>query len=264
MTTIDLNADLGEGITADGLSAAELDAALLDVISSANVACGGHAGDSESMSRVCRGAASRGVAIGAQVSYADRAGFGRRALDVDPKLLAQQLFSQIETLRMHARAAGTDVLYLKPHGALYNTAAEDEVVARAVVDAVLRDESAGNLVLSVLTLPGCTLAHQASAAGLAVYAEAFGDRAYTSAGRLVPRTRDGAVIHDPLDVKARVMRMIREHSITSIDGVDVTVVPDSICLHSDTEGALELARQVRESFALQGITVTAFSAAGAR
>ncbi len=197
MTTLDLNADLGEGIRTRALDPAALDAALLDVVTSANVACGGHAGDDTSMARVCRAASSRGVAIGAQVSYVDRAGFGRTRVVVDAHTLRAQLVEQIATLRRHARDAGVDVSYVKPHGALYNVAADDDATAAVVVDAVLRDsETARRTPLPILTLPGSALALAADARGVRVVGEAFADRAYASTGRLVPRATDGAVISD--------------------------------------------------------------------
>lgn len=256
--TLDLNADLGEGVAADGLTDAELDAALLEVVTSANVACGGHAGDDVSMARVCSTAVERGVAIGAQVSYVDREGFGRRRLDVDPATLVEQILEQLGSLRAHARSAGGRVAYLKPHGALYNAAADDPAVADAVVRAVLAD-SEDHRQLPVLTLPGCALALRARAAGIEVVAEAFADRAYTATGRLVPRSEPGAVIDDPHEVVLRVLRMEADHRVRTVDGGDVGVEPRSICLHSDTDGALDLARRVRHALWAAGVLLIPFS-----
>lgn len=256
--TLDLNADLGEGIAAGGLTDRELDVALLDVVTSANVACGGHAGDDASMARVCAAAVERGVAIGAQVSYVDRGGFGRRRLDVEPVLLVEQLLEQLGALRRHARAAGGRVAYLKPHGALYNAAADDPDVADTVVRALLVDAE-DHRQLPVLTLPGSALAFRARAAGIEVVPEAFADRAYTGEGRLVPRSWDDAVVTDPDAVVARVLRLESEHKVLAHDGTDVTVEARSICLHSDTDGAVDLARRVRHALWAAGVLLVPFS-----
>ncbi len=256
--TLDLNADLVEGVATSTLDAAQVDDALLGVVTSANVACGGHAGDDASMSRVCALAVDRGVAIGAQVSYVDRAGFGRRRLDVDARVLQEQLLEQLGELRLQARAAGGRVAYLKPHGALYNTAADDPEVADVLVAAILAD-ALTHRQLPVLTLPGSVLALRARAAGVEVVAEAFADRAYTGAGRLVPRSHDGAVVTDPAQVVARVLRLEREGVLESADGVDLTVAARSVCLHSDTDGAVDLARRVRQALWAAGVVLMPFS-----
>ncbi|MGE3812113.1 MAG: LamB/YcsF family protein [Candidatus Nanopelagicales bacterium] len=256
--TLDLNADLGEGIAIASLTDSELDEALLDVVTSANVACGGHAGDAASMARVCTAAVERGVAIGAQVSYVDREGFGRRRLDVESPVLVEQILEQLGSLRAHARSAGGRVAYLKPHGALYNAAADDPDVADAVVRAVLVD-SEDHRQLPVLTLPGCALALRARAAGIEVVAEAFADRAYTADGRLVPRSEPGAVIDDPHEVVLRVLRMEADQRVRTIDGGDVGVEARSVCLHSDTDGAIDLARRVRHALWAAGVLLIPFS-----
>ncbi len=256
--TLDLNADLGEGIATSTLTADAVDEALLGVVTSANVACGGHAGDDTTMARVCALAVERGVAIGAQVSYVDRAGFGRRRLEVDARTLQDQLLEQLGALRTHARAAGGRVAYLKPHGALYNAAADDEVVAEAVVAAVLTDAEA-HRQLPILTLPGCVLAVRAAQAGIEVVGEAFADRGYTSTGRLVPRAVDGAVVTDVDAVVARVLRLESDGVIRSTDGVDVDITARSVCLHSDTDGAVDLARAVRQSLWAAGVLLVPFT-----
>ena len=258
--TLDLNADLGEEVRTSSLDAAALDAALLDVVTSANVACGAHAGDDATMARVCAQAVERGVAIGAQVSYVDRANFGRRRLDVPADVLVRQLVEQLGGLRAHARAAGGRVAYVKPHGALYNAAADDPDVADAVVRALLQDAQ-DHRQLPLLTLPGCALALRARASGLEVVAEAFADRAYTATGRLVPRGEVGAVLTDVDEVVLRVLRLESEGRVRSIDGVDVAVPARSVCLHSDTDGAVELARRVRHTLWAAGVLVLPFSAA---
>ncbi len=258
MKTIDLNSDLGEGVIADGLSAEELDNALLSVITSANVACGGHAGDLASMTRICSRAVEFGVSVGAQISYVDRAGFGRRRQDIAPDLLREQLLEQLTALTACARAVGTDVVYVKPHGALYNAAADDEEPALAVVQAILRDADQRGHALPVLTLPDSILARTAAHNGIAVFTEAFADRAYTDSARLVPRTEEGAVIHDADDVEVRVLQMVLNGRITSINGVELTSTSDSICVHSDTDGALSLARRLRKALQDNGIELCGF------
>jgi UPF0271 protein len=256
--TLDLNADLGEGIATSSLSAGSVDEALLGIVTSANVACGGHAGDDASMRHVCDVAVQRGVAIGAQVSYVDRAGFGRRRLEVEAGTLQEQLLEQLGVLRAHARAAGGRVAYLKPHGALYNAAAEDEAVAEVVVAAMIAD-GADHRQLPVLTLPGSVLAVRAASAGIEVVGEAFADRAYTSSGRLVPRSHDGAVVTDPDAVVARVLRLEADGVIRSADGVDLAVSARSVCLHSDTDGAVDLARTVRQALWAAGVLLVPFA-----
>lgn len=261
MTVLDLNADLGEGVSRDpDIDPAHLDDLLLHEITSANVACGGHAGDDESMSRVCHRAAELGVAIGAQVSYADRAGFGRARLDVTHAVLVAQLVDQVAALRMHATDAGSTVAYLKPHGALYNAAADDAEVAGAVVEAVLADAERTGTPLPVLTLPGCVLATAAARRGITVVAEAFADRAYTRTGRLLPRSVPGAVIDDEGDVVARVVRLATQGVVRSVDGVDVEVRARSVCLHSDTPGAARTAALVRRALHDAGVEVRPFVA----
>ena len=259
MTTFDLNADLGEGVSGDpGQGPEALDDLLLQRVTSANVACGGHAGDDASMARVCRVAVERGVAIGAQVSYVDRAGFGRTRLDVERETLVQQLLAQLEALRSHALDAGGRVAYLKPHGALYNAAATDADVAGTVVDALLADGSRTGTTLPVLSLPGSVLALQAAARGITVVAEAFADRAYSADGRLVPRSHPGAVIDDEATVVARVVRLATSGVVTSIDGVDVRVDARSVCLHSDTSGAARTVGVVRTALESAGVHVATF------
>jgi len=188
-TTIDLNSDLGEGFGRWSLGD---DDALLEVVTSANVACGYHAGDAATMRRVCDRAAARGVAVGAQVGYRDLPGFGRRFIDVDPHELTQEVIYQVAALDGFARVAGTRVRYVKPHGALYNAIVRHEEQAAAVVQAVVDYDSS----LPVLGLPGSAWLRRAEEAGLPVVAEAFADRAYAPEGTLVSRRLPGAVLHD--------------------------------------------------------------------
>lgn len=252
MTSIDLNADLGEGFGRWRLTD---DEQLLSVVTSANVACGFHAGDAVTMRRVCELAAERGVRIGAQVSYRDLAGFGRRAMDVPLAELAAEVAYQIGALEVFARAAGARVAYVKPHGALYNRVVHDEEQAAAVVDGVLLADAA----LPVLGLPGSRLLELAGKSGLPVVTEAFADRAYTDAGTLVPRTQEDAVVTDPDSVVERSVSLARSGEVVSHTGTRIEVRALSLCLHGDTPGAVDLARRVRERLAACGVRVEAFA-----
>ena len=258
LAALDLNADLGEGV---GDDPALLDDQLLRAVTSANVACGGHAGDDATMARVCRVAAQRGVAIGAQVSYVDREGFGRVRLDVRRDRLEDQLLDQVEVLRGHARDAGSDVVYLKPHGALYNVAADDAEVARAVVGAVVRDAESTGVLLPVLTLPGCVLARIAGEAGVPVFAEAFADRGYTATGQLVPRGEPGALVADDEAVVARVLRLATQGVVVAVDGTVVPVRAASVCVHSDTPGAASTVAALRRALEDADVAVRPFARA---
>jgi UPF0271 protein len=249
---MDLNSDLGEGF---GQWTLGDDDALLGVVTSANVACGFHASDPAIMRRVCERAAATGVAVGAQVSYRDLAGFGRRFIDMDPGELAADVIYQIGALEAFARVAGTRVRYVKPHGALYNAIVQHEAQAAAVVSAVL-DYDPG---LRVLGLPGSAFLRQAAEAGLATVAEAFADRAYTPEGTLVSRRLPGAVLHDPAEIARRCVAMAAGEPISDVDGGQLVLAPESICVHGDTAGAVEIARQVREALTTAGVTLAPFA-----
>ncbi|MEV8537213.1 5-oxoprolinase subunit PxpA [Streptomyces sp. NPDC051211] len=240
---VDLNADLGEGF---GRWTLTDDEALLSVVTSANVACGFHAGDPSIMRRVCELAAERGVRIGAQVSYRDLAGFGRRAMDVPPEELADEVAYQIGALEVFARAAGSRVSYVKPHGALYNRTVRDAGQAAAVVAGV-RLAAGPGAGLPVLGLPGSLLLVAAGEAGLEAVPEAFADRAYTPEGTLVPRSEPGAVLHDPDAVVAQALALVRGGA------------GRSLCLHGDTPRATELAMRVRRALGEAGARVEAFA-----
>ncbi|NIH87571.1 LamB/YcsF family protein [Amycolatopsis granulosa] len=252
MTGVDLNADLGEGF---GVWRLTEDDALLEIVTSANVACGFHAGDPGVLRRVTAAAAGRGVAVGAQVGYRDLAGFGRRFLDIAPAELTDDVLYQIGALHAFARVAGTRVAYVKPHGALYNAIVHHAEQAAAVVEAVRQFDPA----LPVLGLPGSEWLRQAEAAGLRPVREAFADRAYTPAGTLVSRREPGAVIHDADEVVRRCVRMATEGVVTAIDGSEVKVRPESICLHGDTPGAVAIGRRVRAALVEAGVEVRAFT-----
>lgn len=250
MRTLDLNADVGE---LSGPWGEAIDADLLAIITSANVACGGHAGDLSSMRRVCDLAVAHGVAVGAQVSYVDREGFGRRPLMVPAATLAAQVEEQIQSLHSMAIASGTVVSYIKPHGALYHAAVRDREVAIVLL------QSARNSNLSVLTLPHGHVRREAQNELVQVYAEAFADRAYTSQGGLLSREQAGSVIDDPAVVAERVLRWSNTGLITAHDGTDIEVRADSLCLHGDTAGAVELARHTRASLNHAGVIVRRFT-----
>lgn len=251
MSLLDLNSDLGEGF---GIWRLGDDEALLDVVTSANVACGFHAGDPSTMRRVCAAAAARGVAIGAQVSYRDLAGFGRRFIDVDPSELADEVLYQIGALQACARAAGVDVAYVKPHGALYNASVHHEAQAGAVVAGV---RAFGPL--PVLGLPGSRLLAAAEAAGLPAVAEAFADRGYTPEGTLVPRGQPGALLTDTDAVVARAVRLAERGELVAVDGTVLPTDAASLCLHGDTPGAVGHARAVRGALTSAGVDLAAFS-----
>ncbi len=252
MSTIDLNADLGEGF---GIWRLGDDDALLDVVTSANVACGFHAGDPSIMRRVCAAAAARGVRIGAQVSYRDLAGFGRRFVDVAPDELAADVLYQIGALDACARAAGTAVAYVKPHGALYNAVVSHEAQARAVADGVSAFGA-----LPVLGLPGSALLDAVRAKGLRAVPEAFADRGYTPQATLVPRDRPGALLTDTEAVVDRAVRLASHGEIVAVDGTVLPVVAASLCQHGDTPGAVAHAVAVRSALAAAGDEVAPYVA----
>ena len=251
MTSIDLNSDVGESF---GRWTLGDDAALMPLITSANVACGFHAGDPLTLRATCAAAAAHGVTVGAQVGYRDLAGFGRRFIDIDPDDLVADVIYQIGALQALAAASGTAVRYVKPHGALYNTVVHHREQAAAVVEAV----RAVDPTLPLLGLPGSAVLELARAAGLRTVQEAFADRAYTPQGTLVSRREPGAVLHDPDAVAARMVRLVTAGVITAVDGTDVEVIADSICVHGDSTGAVDLARRVRSALEAAGVTVGAF------
>jgi UPF0271 protein len=252
MTRIDLNSDVGESYGRWQLGD---DAAVLGVVTSANVACGFHAGDASTLRRTCALAAERGVVVGAQVGYNDLAGFGRRFIDMDPVELADDVLYQIGALDALARAAGVTVRYVKPHGALYNAVVAHEGQARAVVDAVRTYDPA----LPVVGLPGSVLLATADRAGLRTVREAFADRAYTPQGTLVPRREPGAVLSDPADVARRVVRMVVDGHVDAVDGSRVAVDAESVCVHGDSPGAVAMAQRIRADLAAAGVELAAFA-----
>jgi 5-oxoprolinase (ATP-hydrolysing) subunit A len=249
---IDLNADLGESFGAWRLGD---DEALLQVVTSANLACGFHAGDPLTIRRACAMAVAGGVTIGAQVSYQDLAGFGRREMIVPADELEAGILYQIAAVDGVARAEGGRVRYVKPHGALYNRAVWDPAQAAAIAAAV-RSYDRG---LPVLTLPGSALAAAADAAGLGVVGEAFADRAYNADGTLVRRGLPGAVVTDPGEVAARVTSLVTTGTLRSADGAALRLSARSLCVHGDTPGAVGLARAVRAAIEAAGVRLASFA-----
>ena len=251
MPTVDLNADLAEGY---GVWELGDDAAMLDIVTSANLACGFHAGNPVGLARTCRAAADRGVRIGAQVGYFDLAGFGRRRIEVDPAELTADVVYQIGAMQALARTAGSMLGYVKPHGALYNTIADDRAQARAVAEAV----HAVDPGLPVLGLAGSVFFDEARRLGLRTVAEAFADRAYRPDGQLVPRSEAGAVLHDPVEIAQRVLVMVDEGRVTAADGSVIDIEAESICVHGDSPGAVQIAAAVRDRLLAAGVDVAAF------
>lgn len=260
---VDLNADVGESPASDGADGLDsVDRELLPHISSANVACGGHAGDRASMTALARHAKALGVAIGAHVSYVDREGFGRRRLDIDHRLLRDQIVEQISVLEECAASVGASVAYVKPHGALYNVTADPAdkrclVHAGAVVDACYEASRTMRRDLAIVGLPGSDLLRSASRVGLLPIAEAFADRGYGDDGRLIDRQKSGALLN-PGEAAARVVDLVERGGLHAASGkwLDLPSV-QTICLHSDTPGAVDMAREIRS--ALSHVDVRPFS-----
>jgi UPF0271 protein len=240
---MDLNADVGEGVGQDP--------ALMPHITSANVACGAHAGDPALMHETVLLAREHGVAVGAHPSFPDRAGFGRRDLQLPPQQIEDIVVSQIEALVAIAAAAGVRLQHVKPHGALFNVAVRD----RAVADAIARATARVDPALILFGLPASALIAAGKAAGLQTACEAFADRAYCPDGTLVPRTQPGAVIDDAAEVMTRVAAIARDRAVIAIDGTRVPITLDTICVHGDTPGAAGLAARIRAALAASGIDV---------
>ena len=253
---MDLNSDLGESFGAWRMGD---DTAMLDIVTSANVACGFHAGDPAGILETLRAAAARGVAVGAHVAYPDLVGFGRRNMDPTSRELVADVIYQIGALQGLAAAAGTRVVYVKPHGALYNTIAHDRRQADDVITALLSVDSG----LVLLALAGSPLVDWARERGLRVVAEAFADRAYTPEGTLVSRRETGAVLHDPDQVADRMLTLVQTGELTAIDGSRVRLQADSICLHGDSPGAVAMARALRQRFESAGVSLKPFAGPGA-
>ena len=245
---IDLNADIGEGC--------ESDEALLDLISSANIACGWHAGGAEAMRNCTRWAVAKGVAIGAHPSFLDRENFGRSEMQLRPEEVYAGMLYQLGALAAIAAAAGGRIAHLKPHGALYNQAARDRVLAKAIVDAAREFDP----TIAVFGLAGGKLVEQARSAGLIAVEEAFADRGYLADGSLVPRSQPGALIEDEDQMIERTLVMIRDKRVRTIDGSWCALNAQTLCLHGDGAHALAFARRIRTTLDADNIEVRALSA----
>lgn len=252
MATIDLNSDVGEAF---GPWPMGDDEGMLGLVSSANIACGFHAGDPRAMGATTRLAAQHGVAVGAHVGYRDLAGFGRRAMDVASEDLIPEIIYQIGALQAIARAADTAVSYVKPHGALYNTIVHDARQARDVATAIAEVDDS----LVLLGLPGSHGLLEAERAGLPTAVEAFADRAYTPEGTLVSRRQAGAVLTDPTEVARRMLQLVERGTLQSIDGTEVAIRANSICVHGDSPGAVAMAQRVHEELRGAGVEISAFT-----
>ena len=252
MPFIDLNSDVGESF---GNWKMGDDAAIFTSVSSANIACGFHAGDPSTIAQTCRDAVSANVTIGAHVGYRDLAGFGRRFLDCSATELADDVLYQLGALQALARSAGAEIKYVKPHGALYNTIVHHEAHAQAVIDAI----KAFGTDLPVLLLPGSLALQKAEAAGLRGVAEAFADRNYNPDGTLVSRREANAVLHDAEVVAANMIRLATEGTIVAVDGSTINMPAESICLHGDTSGAVAMARAVRNGLESAGVQIRSFA-----
>jgi UPF0271 protein len=247
---VDLNADIGES---GSVREADNDSRLLRCITSGNIACGAHAGNPDVMRHTVRAAARAGVSIGAHPSFADVDGFGRREMQLEPHVITDLVAQQVSALAAIAKSEGVGLRHVKPHGALYNMSARRSDIADAIASAV----SALDDSLVIVGLPESALLAAASRRGLAVAAEAFVDRSYERDGRLTPRHVGGAVLTDQYEAAERAVRMVREGKVIARDGTTITLRVDTICVHSDTPGAADLAAAVREGLEQAGIEVKA-------
>jgi UPF0271 protein len=249
---IDLNSDLGEGY---GPWTMGDDAQILDCVTSANIACGGHAGDPETMYRTLRLAAQRGVRVGAHPGYVDREGFGRRVIPMAVDEIGRMVVAQVGALVALARLVGTEVRYVKPHGALGNLAAADRGVAAGIVAAIQGLDPQ----LAVLAISGTMLEQVAREQGVAAYSEVFADRAYQPNGQLVPRSQPGAVLDDAKQAADRLVGYLRSGRMPVAGGEPIALRADSICVHGDSPHAVEMARHIRARLQAEGVVLTPFA-----
>lgn len=252
MVAVDLNCDCGEGF---GPYTMGEDRAMLDIVTSCNVACGFHAGDPDIMAATFTMALERGVAVGAHPGFADRAGFGRRALPVTEAEAERLVAYQIGAATALAAQAGHRLTHVKPHGALSNLAMRDAGLAAAIA----RASRAVDPALAFLAVAGTELERAGETAGLRTVREIYADRGYTDEGHLAPRSAEGAVLHDCAEAASRAARMVEDGAVTSLGGRRVPIGIDSICVHGDTPGALVMARAVREALEAAGVEIAAFA-----
>lgn len=250
---IDINSDLGESYGAWLMGD---DASMLNIVSSANIACGFHAGSPAGILQTLTAAKERGVSVGAHVSYPDLVGFGRRSMDIASDDLTADVIYQIGALQGLAKAAGTEITHVKPHGALYNTIAHHEQQAKAVIKAILDVDRS----LVLVALAGSTLIEWATDQGLKVVSEAFADRSYTPQGQLVSRQHPHAVLHDINEICHRMLQLIQHGTITAIDGSTITLHAQSICVHGDSPGAVAIAQNLKSQLIAAGIEIKPFAA----
>jgi 5-oxoprolinase (ATP-hydrolysing) subunit A len=251
---IDINSDLGESFGAYTIGH---DAGLMNAITSANVAAGFHAGDPSVLRATIRLAKSRGVAVGAHPGFPDLVGFGRRELNVTPAEAEDMVLYQVAAVAGVAASEGLRIQHVKPHGALFNMAARSAELSEAIA----RGVAAFDRSLILFGLPGSEILSAGRRAGLPIAAEVFADRAYEPDGSLASRRKPGSVIHDPIAVVARAVRMVREHTVVAIDGSVISLEADTICVHGDTRGSDELAAKIRAGLESAGITVKAIGQA---
>jgi UPF0271 protein len=248
---IDLNSDVGESFGPYRLGETE---GVMPYLTSANIACGFHAGDPRVMRRTVELAKASGVGVGAHVGYPDLVGFGRRRLSLAPEEIATDVLYQVGALWAFARAAGVRLRHVKAHGALYNQAERDPAVAEALVEGVRRI----GLELTLVAPPGSAMSQAAARRGMPVAREGFADRAYVADGTLAPRSAPGSVISDPATVARRAVRLVTEGRVETLDGADLRLEVDSLCIHGDTPGATEIARAVRGALEEAGVTLAPF------
>jgi 5-oxoprolinase (ATP-hydrolysing) subunit A len=246
--SIDLNCDMGESFGRYSLGD---DAAMLDIVTAANIACGLHAGDPLVMRHTVEMAIARGVAVGAHPGYPDLQGFGRRPLSMNEEELEATILYQLGALAGFVAAAGDRLTHMKPHGALYNSAARDPEVAGAIARAVVSFDPQ----LIVVTLPGSALAEAAGSEGLSVATEGFADRTYQANGTLVPRSHPGAIIHDPAQAAAHAVRMVTEGAVETITGETIDLKISTLCVHGDTPNAPAIAQSLRQALEAAGVSV---------
>lgn len=252
MGKIDLNCDLGESFGAYTIG---MDAEVIPLISSCNIACGFHASDPLVMQKTVAMAKKAGIGIGAHPGYPDLMGFGRRNMNVSPEEAGAYVMYQLGALYAFAESADVRIQHVKPHGALYNMAGKDYALALAIAEAVKKFDPS----LILLGLAGSESIRAAQDIGLPVAREVFADRAYMPDGSLMPRSREGAVIHDENEAIRRVIRMVKEHRVTACDGTDIEIIPDSICVHGDNVKALTFVTQIRSALEAEGVQIAPLS-----